>query len=132
MRTSLVVKAPDDHEQDVRLNVREPGVGAQLPLSCCSRVGLHDTRTRGGNWREQARRSLCSVLKSCARGLQHEHWYRSAAPARTPAHLRCMPASTAAQLHALATSCAAVPTSEPAECGGWRVSKVFLGKAYIS
>ena len=24
----------DDHEQDVRLNVREPGIGAQLLLSC--------------------------------------------------------------------------------------------------
>ena len=27
-----------------------------------SRVGLHDTRTRGGYWREQARRSLWLVV----------------------------------------------------------------------
>ena len=49
VRTSLVVKAPDDHEQDVRLNVREPGVGAQLLLSP---LGLYDTHTDGEYWRE--------------------------------------------------------------------------------
>ena len=30
-----------------------------------SRVGLHDTRTGHGYWREQARRSLWRVVKSC-------------------------------------------------------------------
>ena len=51
----------EQHEQVVRLNVREPGVGAQLPLSC--RPARH---AQGhGYWREQARRSLWRVVKSC-------------------------------------------------------------------
>ena len=62
MRTSLVVKAPDDHEQDVRLNVREPGVGAQLLLSP---LGLYDTRAVGGYWSERARRWLAGGRAVC-------------------------------------------------------------------
>ena len=33
LRARLVEWLEDDHEQDVRLSVREPGVGAQLPVS---------------------------------------------------------------------------------------------------
>ena len=37
----------DDHEQVVRLNVREPGAGAQLPLSCRPARYAHTSQIAG-------------------------------------------------------------------------------------
>ena len=53
----------DDHEQDVRLNVREPGFRAQLPRPP---LGLYDTRAVGGYWSERARRWLAGGRAVCS------------------------------------------------------------------
>ena len=78
----------------------EPSSRARLS-ACTIRARLVGTGVseRGAGW---------LVVELCACDLPARR------TARTPGCLRCMPASTAAQLHALATSCAAVPSSEPA------------------
>ena len=89
-----------------------------------SRVNLHDTRTRGGDWREPARRSLWLVVKSCA--------WEQPARALVPLSGSC-PHAWLSALHACYNAAARTDHERrsgadirAAECGGWRVSKLFL------
>ena len=92
----------DDHEQDVRLNVREPGFRAQLPRSP---LGLYTKRARLVGTGVSERGAGWLVVELCARELP-------ALPLGTAQRLlpvrlaiwSCRPAPSAARLDALPTS----------------------------